>query len=75
MNETTAAKTVFYSIMPSPIGELMLSSDGEAITGITMVLERGKPAQAPKPEWRRDDAVLRPAPATAGLLRGRAVRL
>ena len=38
----------------SPIGELLLTSDGEALTGLYMCEHRGRPAEAPDPGWRRD---------------------
>jgi methylated-DNA-[protein]-cysteine S-methyltransferase len=56
MNEKATAGTVLYTIMPSPIGDLLLTSDGEAVTGITMELEHGKPAPAPQREWRKDES-------------------
>lgn len=55
MNEAPHA-TCFYSLLASPIGELLLTSDGDSLTRVSMPLERGKPAPEPKPSWRRDDA-------------------
>jgi methylated-DNA-[protein]-cysteine S-methyltransferase len=58
MNEFTTRLYTYYS---SPIGELMLSSDGDALTGLVMAERDGKPALCPKPEWRRDDGAFRVA--------------
>ena len=44
----------YFSFVPSPIGELLLASDGEALTGVWLT-----PPSAPP--GRRDDAVLKPA--------------
>ncbi|MGE5194798.1 MAG: methylated-DNA--[protein]-cysteine S-methyltransferase [Deltaproteobacteria bacterium] len=45
--------TIFYHVVPSPIGDLMLVSNGEALTGLYMSDHRG----GPKPEdgWRPDE--------------------
>jgi methylated-DNA-[protein]-cysteine S-methyltransferase len=51
----TNGLSVCHSIYSSPIGELLLTSDGEALTGLYMCQHRGKPAAAPDPGWRRDD--------------------
>jgi methylated-DNA-[protein]-cysteine S-methyltransferase len=48
-----------YSILASPIGDLLLISDGIALVGLHMPLRGGKAAPGPKPHWRRDDASLR----------------
>ena len=53
----SARQIVCYSTYSSPIGELMLTSDGKALTGLTMCERRGRPAIGPKPHWHRDDAV------------------
>jgi len=51
MNRTmTTSDTTYFSLFPSPLGELLLVSDGEALTGLHMV--GGK---APDPDWLRDD--------------------
>jgi methylated-DNA-[protein]-cysteine S-methyltransferase len=47
-----------YSVTPSPIGELLLVSDGEALVGLHMMLRHGKPARGPEPGWKRDDKAL-----------------
>ena len=46
---------VYYQLLPSPIGELLLTSDGVALTGVYM-----EPHEIGA-SWRRDDAPLRPA--------------
>jgi methylated-DNA-[protein]-cysteine S-methyltransferase len=46
---------MFYSIVPSPIGEVVLVSNGQALTAVSL-----SPAEVGK-EWRPDDALLRPA--------------
>ncbi len=45
--------TTYYSILPTPVGELLLTGDGEALTGLHM-----EPYESV--DGRRDDAVLRP---------------
>jgi methylated-DNA-[protein]-cysteine S-methyltransferase len=47
-----------YTIVPSPIGDLVLTSDGSAITGVYM----GEPPHGIDPAWRED-----PAPFTAAV--------
>jgi methylated-DNA-[protein]-cysteine S-methyltransferase len=54
-------KTVFYSSMNSPIGELTLTSDGEALTGISMHKQKHAPRGAKG--WKRDDDALKTARA------------
>ena len=44
---------VFYHLLPSPVGGLLLVSDGEALTGLFMSDHKGGPA--PQPAWRRDE--------------------
>lgn len=44
--------TTFFTTMPSPVGELVLTSDGEALTCVHMGETRIEPA------WVRDDARL-----------------
>jgi methylated-DNA-[protein]-cysteine S-methyltransferase len=53
----SACPVVCYSIYSSPIGELLLTSDGTALTGLTMSEHRGRPAQGPKAGWRQDDSL------------------
>jgi methylated-DNA-[protein]-cysteine S-methyltransferase len=55
----SANSSPMYSILPSPIGDLLLTSDGDALTGLHMPLREGKSAPGPKREWRRDDASFR----------------
>ena len=47
-------KNVFYHLMPSPVGGLLLVSDGDALTGLFMSDHMGGPT--PQPDWRRDDS-------------------
>ena len=47
-----------YTTVPSPIGDLVLTSDGSAITGVYM----GEPPHGIDPTWRQD-----PAPFTAAV--------
>jgi methylated-DNA-[protein]-cysteine S-methyltransferase len=48
----------YFSRVPSPVGELLLVSDGEALAGLHM----GPHGYDPEREgWVRDDALLRPA--------------
>jgi methylated-DNA-[protein]-cysteine S-methyltransferase len=49
----------FFSFVPSPIGELLLTSDGEALTGVSMMPAGGWLAGAAT--GQRDDVLLRPA--------------
>jgi methylated-DNA-[protein]-cysteine S-methyltransferase len=58
MTESNGA-TCFYSVVASPIGELVLTSDGEALTGLHMPLRHGKPVGAPAAGWKRDEKALR----------------
>jgi methylated-DNA-[protein]-cysteine S-methyltransferase len=48
---------VRYSVYSSPIGDLLLTSDGDALTGLYMCQNRGKPTAAPEASWQRDDSV------------------
>jgi methylated-DNA-[protein]-cysteine S-methyltransferase len=56
----SACSTRCYCTVSSPIGDLLLTCDGEALTGLHMALRAGKPAPRPQPEWRRDDSAFRP---------------
>jgi methylated-DNA-[protein]-cysteine S-methyltransferase len=51
--------TRYYSIMPSPVGELLLLSSGEALTGLYM--QKHAHWSGMQPHWRRDDNRLRAA--------------
>ncbi len=44
----------FFSLLPSPIGELLLTSDGQALTRLYMDAERQ--SSRPQEGWVRDDA-------------------
>ncbi|MFC7327965.1 methylated-DNA--[protein]-cysteine S-methyltransferase [Marinactinospora rubrisoli] len=46
---------VRYTLEPSPVGELLLTGDGAALTGLYMRPEKGW--APPPPDWRRDDAL------------------
>jgi len=58
MSEPAAAWYCHYS---SPAGELVLTSDGEALTGLHLPLRDGRPAPLPGSGWRRDEAPFRDA--------------
>lgn len=45
--------TVYYTFTESPIQQLMLTSDGEALTGLRMIEHRHAPAMTEA--WRLDD--------------------
>jgi methylated-DNA-[protein]-cysteine S-methyltransferase len=45
----------------SPVGELVLTSDGEALTGLHLPLPDGGAAPLPGSGWRRDEAPFREA--------------
>jgi methylated-DNA-[protein]-cysteine S-methyltransferase len=47
---------VFYSLYASPIGDLTLTSDGAALTGLYMCQHRGQPGSGPEASWQRDDS-------------------
>jgi methylated-DNA-[protein]-cysteine S-methyltransferase len=53
MTSTLTASTL-YSVVPSPVGPLLLSGDGEALTGLRF---GDRPAAA---AWRRDDGRFAP---------------
>jgi methylated-DNA-[protein]-cysteine S-methyltransferase len=48
-----SAQPMLYAILDSPVGPLLLSGDGEALTGLAFQSRR-----KPPPGWRRDDAAL-----------------
>jgi methylated-DNA-[protein]-cysteine S-methyltransferase len=52
-------QTKFYSTMPSPVGELLLLSDGTALTGVYM--QQHAHWSGMQDHWRRDDHRLRAA--------------
>jgi methylated-DNA-[protein]-cysteine S-methyltransferase len=49
--------SALYSYYSSPFGELLLTSDGEALTGLHLPRHDGSPAPLTEPDsgWRRDD--------------------
>jgi methylated-DNA-[protein]-cysteine S-methyltransferase len=49
----------FYTSIPTPIGELVLVSNGAALTGVYMQCHQRGPEFGD--EWRRDDVLLGPA--------------
>lgn len=42
-----------FSLIPSPLGELLVTRDADGITGL--YLPTGKHVRTPEPEWTRDD--------------------
>jgi len=52
-------QTKFFSTMPSPVGELLLLSDGRALTGVYM--QQHAHWSGMQEHWRRDDHCLRMA--------------
>jgi methylated-DNA-[protein]-cysteine S-methyltransferase len=48
----TATETVYFTTLPTPIGDLLLSTDGEYLTGLAMSGSR------PEPDWVPDAATL-----------------
>src|SRR5262249_30585646 len=50
---------IFFTSLDSPVGELFLTSNGEAITELFMEKHKGGPK--PINEWRRDDDLFREA--------------
>jgi hypothetical protein len=58
--ETTMNESASYSYYPSPIGDLLLISDGEALTGLHLPRHDGSPASpGTGTECRRDDRAFR----------------
>lgn len=48
-----------YSLMPSPVGELLLVGDGAALAGVSFASnKRGRPRGAVPASWTRDDEAL-----------------
>jgi methylated-DNA-[protein]-cysteine S-methyltransferase len=47
----TATATTFYTTVPSPIGDLLLTSDGESLTGLHMDTAGGFTIS---PDWEKD---------------------
>jgi methylated-DNA-[protein]-cysteine S-methyltransferase len=48
----------YFTCLPTPVGELLLTSDGGALTGLRLPRPGGA---VPRPEWLRDDATFRAA--------------
>lgn len=48
---------IYYSLMPSPIGELLLTTDGAALTGLYM--QNHKDGAGRQKDRKRDDAALK----------------
>lgn len=53
----TGTETVYYATQPSPVGEVLLVSDGEHLTGLYLAGRR------PAADWLPDPVVLAPAVA------------
>ena len=53
--------TTWYTTIASPIGELLLKSDGESVSGLYM--HKHKRGATPTREWKRDDAALKQSSA------------
>jgi methylated-DNA-[protein]-cysteine S-methyltransferase len=53
------SETVFYRYLSSPIGLLLLTSDGRALTGLYMTSHAGAAAPAPEQGWTQDNAAFR----------------
>lgn len=49
---------VRYTIAPTPIGDLILTSDGDALTSLNFI-EGGRGEHRPHPDWLHDDAPFR----------------
>lgn len=58
--------TCYFTTVSSPVGELMLTSDGEALTGLFMEEHAGGPMDGPKAGWKRDEACFRDVVAQLG---------
>jgi len=58
--------TRFFTELSSPVGELMLTSDGEALTGLYMEEHAGGPRGGPAAGWKREAAPFRDAVAQLG---------
>lgn len=53
------AATVRYSLLPSPVGELLLVANDRALIGVSFASnKRGRPRGAIPARWQRDDAAL-----------------
>lgn len=54
----------FYTTLPSPVGELLLTGDGTALSGLYLPSHAGAPRE--EPTWVRDDSAFRLAVAQLG---------
>lgn len=52
----TGTVASWYARYPSPVGELVLTSDGEALTGLNLPAADGEAVEPTGPGWRRDGA-------------------
>jgi methylated-DNA-[protein]-cysteine S-methyltransferase len=59
IEETMNQETLYYTTLCSPIGELLLVSDGEALVGLYLEGDCRRPE--PSALWRRDDDVVHAA--------------
>jgi methylated-DNA-[protein]-cysteine S-methyltransferase len=50
-------KTVYYRQFSSPLGKLLLTSDGHALTGLFMTRLADGSAPEPRGRWQQDDAL------------------
>jgi methylated-DNA-[protein]-cysteine S-methyltransferase len=55
--------TRFFTVVDSPIGELMLTSDGAALTGLWLEEHAGRAVAGPADGWKRDASAFREAVA------------
>ena len=46
-----------HAVVPSPVGDLLLTSDGDALTGLYLTPHKGGPIV--EPHWRRDSSIMR----------------
>jgi methylated-DNA-[protein]-cysteine S-methyltransferase len=60
----TRTPEIRYCYVDSPMGTLLLTAEGEALSGVYFTDHRHSPA--PAAGWRRDDAALEPARAQFG---------
>jgi methylated-DNA-[protein]-cysteine S-methyltransferase len=51
--------TRHFTTLASPLGELMLTSDGSALTGLFLEEHAGSPRSAPRANWTRSEAPFR----------------
>jgi len=51
----------YFTTLSSPVGDLLLTSDGARLTGLYLEEHGGGQTAAPSPDWRRDEAPFREA--------------